>query len=242
MMECVDGDYQTFKSKDGAYVREHFFNTPELKAMVANWSDDDIWRLNRGGHDPHKVYAAYAAAVEPYRPADRDPAPRPSRATAWANRARRRTSPTSRRRWAPPRSRPSATASSCRSATSNWKTLPYLKFAEGSPELKYMREHRLALGGYLPQAPAHASNRMPVPPLSAFDALLKATGEGREILDHHGLRAHPQRPAQGQGDRQAHRADRARRIAHLRHGRHVPPDRHLEPAGPDTTCRRTPTS
>ncbi|MFA6314368.1 MAG: pyruvate dehydrogenase (acetyl-transferring), homodimeric type, partial [Sterolibacterium sp.] len=51
MAECVDGDYQTFKSKDGAYVREYFFNTPELKAMVANWSDDDIWALNRGGHD-----------------------------------------------------------------------------------------------------------------------------------------------------------------------------------------------
>ncbi|MCA3232237.1 MAG: pyruvate dehydrogenase (acetyl-transferring), homodimeric type, partial [Cupriavidus sp.] len=64
MMECVDGEYQTFKAKDGAYVREHFFNTPELKAMVADWSDDDIWRLNRGGHDPHKVYAAYKAASE----------------------------------------------------------------------------------------------------------------------------------------------------------------------------------
>jgi pyruvate dehydrogenase E1 component len=73
MEECVDGDYQTFKSKDGAYVREHFFNSPELKAMVANWSDDDIWRLNRGGHDPHKIYAAYHAAVNHSRPADGDP-------------------------------------------------------------------------------------------------------------------------------------------------------------------------
>ena len=63
MMECVDGEYQTFKSKDGAYVREYFFNTPELKALVADWSDEDIWNLNRGGHDPHKVYAAYHAAV-----------------------------------------------------------------------------------------------------------------------------------------------------------------------------------
>src|SRR5579871_778258 len=64
MMECVDGEYQTFKSRDGAYVREHFFGKyPELLAMVANLSDDDIWRLNRGGHDPHKVYAAYHAAV-----------------------------------------------------------------------------------------------------------------------------------------------------------------------------------
>jgi pyruvate dehydrogenase E1 component len=65
MEECVDGEYQAFKANDGAYVRENFFGKyPELKAMVANMSDDDIWRLNRGGHDPHKVYAAYAAAVK----------------------------------------------------------------------------------------------------------------------------------------------------------------------------------
>jgi pyruvate dehydrogenase E1 component len=63
MMEAVDGEYQTFKSKDGAYVRENFFNTPELKALVSDWSDDDIWNLNRGGHDPFKVFAAYHAAV-----------------------------------------------------------------------------------------------------------------------------------------------------------------------------------
>ena len=50
--ECVDGEFQTFKSKDGAYVRKHFFGKyPELAAMVSNMSDDDIWRLNRGGHE-----------------------------------------------------------------------------------------------------------------------------------------------------------------------------------------------
>ncbi|MBT7951303.1 MAG: pyruvate dehydrogenase (acetyl-transferring), homodimeric type [Gammaproteobacteria bacterium] len=65
MEEAVDGEYQAYKAKDGAYVREHFFGKyPELKAMVANMSDEDIWRLNRGGHDPHKVYAAYAEAVK----------------------------------------------------------------------------------------------------------------------------------------------------------------------------------
>ena len=64
MEECVDGEYQNFKAKGGAYTREHFFGKyPELKAMVANMSDEDIWRLNRGGHDPRKVYAAYAAAM-----------------------------------------------------------------------------------------------------------------------------------------------------------------------------------
>src|SRR5262245_56397685 len=65
MEECVDGEYQTFKSKDGAYVRKHFFGKyPELLEMVATMTDDDIWRLNRGGHDPHKVYAAYSSAMK----------------------------------------------------------------------------------------------------------------------------------------------------------------------------------
>lgn len=65
MEEAVDGEYQAFKAKDGAYTREHFFGKyPQLKAMVANMSDRDIWRLNRGGHDPHKIYAAYDAAVK----------------------------------------------------------------------------------------------------------------------------------------------------------------------------------
>ena len=65
MEETVDGEYQAYKANSGAYVREKFFGKhPELKALVANMSDEDIWRLNRGGHDPHKVYAAYAAAVK----------------------------------------------------------------------------------------------------------------------------------------------------------------------------------
>ncbi|MDE1887437.1 MAG: pyruvate dehydrogenase (acetyl-transferring), homodimeric type, partial [Gammaproteobacteria bacterium] len=64
MMECVDGEYQDYKSKDGKFVREKFFGKyPELLEMVANMSDEEIWRLNRGGHDARKVYAAYQAAV-----------------------------------------------------------------------------------------------------------------------------------------------------------------------------------
>ncbi|MEW8506332.1 MAG: pyruvate dehydrogenase (acetyl-transferring), homodimeric type [Candidatus Thiodiazotropha sp.] len=64
MEECVDGDYQAYKAKGGAYTREHFFGKyPELDEMVANMTDEDIWRLNRGGHDPHKVFAAYAEAI-----------------------------------------------------------------------------------------------------------------------------------------------------------------------------------
>jgi pyruvate dehydrogenase E1 component len=63
MEECVDGEYQNFKAKGGAYTRENFFGKyPELKEMVATMSDDDIWRLNRGGHDYKKVWNAYHAA------------------------------------------------------------------------------------------------------------------------------------------------------------------------------------
>ena len=65
MEEAVDGEYQAFKAKGGAYTRDYFFGKyPELKAMVSNMSDRDIWRLNRGGHDPYKIYAAYAQAVQ----------------------------------------------------------------------------------------------------------------------------------------------------------------------------------
>ncbi len=74
MEEAVDGEYQVYKSRDGAYVREHFFGAdPELAKRVEDMSDEEIWNLNRGGHDAGKVYAAYAAAASPHRPADGDP-------------------------------------------------------------------------------------------------------------------------------------------------------------------------
>ena len=179
MMECVDGDYQTFKSKDGAYVREHFFNTPELKAMVANWTDDDIWRLNRGGHDPHKVYAAYQAAVnhtgqptvilaktiKGYGMGESGEA---QNITHQQKKMGTTSIKSFRDRFRLPVS------------DADVEKLPYLKFADGSPELEYMRSHRMALGGYLPQR-RRTVEPLPVPPLAAFDALLKASGEGREI-------------------------------------------------------------
>ena len=88
MEECVDGEYQDFKSKDGAYIRENFFGRyPETAAMVADWSDEKIWKLTRGGHDPRR-------STPPTRPPSSTRAsrpsswPRPSRATAWARPAK----------------------------------------------------------------------------------------------------------------------------------------------------------
>ena len=179
MMECVDGDYQTFKSKDGAYVREHFFNTPELKAMVANWSDEDIWRLNRGGHDPHKLYAAYQSAItHPGQPTVILAKTIKGYGMGESGEAQNIT-----------HQQKKMGTTSIRAFRDRFKLpvsdealeqLPYLKFAEGSPELEYMRQHRLQLGGYLPRR-RRSVEPLPVPPLAAFEALLKATGESREI-------------------------------------------------------------
>jgi len=180
MMECVDGDYQTFKSKDGAYVREHFFGKyPELLKMVSTWSDDDIWRLNRGGHDPHKVYAAYAAAVahtgqptvilaKTIKGYGMGEAGEAQNITHQQKKMGTTSVKAFRDRFKLP------------VKDADLEKLPYLTFPEGSPELNYMRERRMALGGYLP-ARRRTAEALPVPPLSAFDALLKAGGEGREF-------------------------------------------------------------
>ncbi len=180
MAECVDGEFQTFKSKDGAYVRKHFFGKyPELLELVSTMSDDDIWRLNRGGHDPHKVYAAYAAAVKHtgqptvilaktikgYGMGD---AGESQNITHQQKKMGTSSIKAFRDRFNVP------------VADEKLEEVPYLKFEEGSPELTYMRERRMALGGFLP-ARRRKAEPLEVPPLSAFDALLKATGEGREM-------------------------------------------------------------
>ncbi|MCX7897437.1 MAG: pyruvate dehydrogenase (acetyl-transferring), homodimeric type [Rhodocyclaceae bacterium] len=179
MMECVDGDYQTFKSKDGAYVREHFFNTPELRAMVAHWTDDDIWRLNRGGHDPHKVYAAYKAAVEHVG--------QPTVILAKTIKGYGMGESGEAQNITHQQKKMGTT--SLKAFRDRFKLpipdeelekLPYLSFPEGSPELDYMRRRRQELGGYLPQRREKALESLPVPPLSTFESLLKAS-EGREF-------------------------------------------------------------
>ncbi|HEY8095416.1 MAG TPA: pyruvate dehydrogenase (acetyl-transferring), homodimeric type [Methylobacter sp.] len=179
MMSCVDGDYQTFKAKDGAYVREHFFNTPELKAMVSDWSDRDIYELNRGGHDPVKVFAAFHAAVnhkgqptvilaktiKGYGMGDSGEAQNISH-------QQKKMSPSSlsnfRSRYALP------------VTDEELNDLPYLTFPEGSKELAYMQKRRSELGGHLPARRAK-SYALDVPVLSDFKPLLEASGEGREI-------------------------------------------------------------
>ncbi|WP_323000571.1 pyruvate dehydrogenase (acetyl-transferring), homodimeric type [Denitromonas sp.] len=179
MMELCDGEYQTFKAKDGAYVREHFFNTPELRALVADWTDDEVWQLNRGGHDLFKIFAAYNAAVNHKGQPTLILAKtikgfglgQSGEAMNIAHNTKKLDVESIKRF----RDRFGLPVPDDKVAD-----LPYLKFPEDSPEYKYLRDHRMALGGFLPSRRTKAE-ALPVPPLDTFAALLKASGEGREL-------------------------------------------------------------
>ena len=175
MEEAVDGEYQVFKSKDGAYVRKHFFGKyQELLAMVANMSDDDIWRLNRGGHDPHKIYAAYAAAVKhrgqptvilakTIKGYGMGEAGEGQMITHQQKKMGTTTIKAFRDRFGIP------------IPDDRLEEVPFYKPAEDSPEMKYLRERVSALGA-LPQRRQKAAP-LEVPALTAFQPLLEAGGE-----------------------------------------------------------------
>ena len=179
MMACVDGDFQTFKAKDGAYVREHFFNTPELKAMVADWSDRDIWELNRGGHDPSKTYAAFHAAVhhkgQPTVILAKTIKGYGMGSSGEAQNISHQQKKMSELSLTHFRDRYELPVTD-----EEIQKLPYLTFPEGSKELAYMQQRRAELGGHLPSRRTK-SYALDVPVLSDFKALLEASGEGREI-------------------------------------------------------------
>ena len=179
MEECVDGEYQNFKAKGGAYTREHFFGKyPELREMVSAMSDSDIWRLNRGGHDPHKVYAAYAAAtshkgqpsvvlaktVKGYGMGD---AGEGQNITHQQKSMDVEALKAFRSRFDLPIS------------DKEVENLSFYKPPADSPEIQYMEERRKNLGGYLP-ARRRKGNALKVPALSAFSNVLTSSGE-REI-------------------------------------------------------------
>ena len=181
MEECVDGEYQDFKSKNGAYIREKFFGRyPETAAMVADWSDDRIWSLTRGGHDAVKVYAAYKAAVEhegqptllltkTVKGYGMGESGEGQMITHQAKKMGYDSLLKFRDRFNVPLT------------DEQINNLELLRLSEDSPEMKYLRERRNALGGYLPQRRTKASENLTVPKLEAFKAQLAATGEGREI-------------------------------------------------------------
>jgi len=181
MEDTVDGEYQNFKANDGAFVRKHFFGkNPRVLEMVSRMSDEDIWRLNRGGHDPHKIYAAYAAAarhkgqptvilaktIKGYGMGKQGQAKNP---THQLKKVDITTIKEMRDRFNVP------------IPDDQLEKLPFYVPAADSPEMKYLKERREALGGFFPQRRQKAQATPDVPALSAFDAVLKGSGEGREI-------------------------------------------------------------
>lgn len=178
MMEILDGDYQTFKSKDGAYVREHFFNTPELKEMVKDMSDKDIWELNRGGHDPAKIFAAYKAAMESDKPTLI--LAKTIKGYAMGGSAEAQNVAHQSKKMDTEQLRRYRDRFEIPLSDEQVDKLEYVKLEEGSPAYNYMMERRKALEGFVPTRRT-ASMSLPVPELSAFDSVLQATKEGREI-------------------------------------------------------------
>jgi len=176
MNECLDGEYQAFKAKGGSYVREKFFGKyPELKELVSAMTDKDIWRLNRGGHDPHKVYAAYDAAMK------NKGSPTVILAKTIKGYGMGKTGESVntthqqkkldeqdllyyRDRFQVPLT------------DKQVKNIEYYKPKEDSEEIKYLKDKRLKLGGFIPERSSFAK-QIKAPPQDIFEAFMKSTGE-----------------------------------------------------------------
>jgi len=177
MEECVDGEYQDFKSKNGAYVRQHFFGKyPETAAMVADWTDDEVWALTRGGHDPVKVHAAYAAAsatigrptvilAKTVKGFGMGEAGEGQNITHQQKKMGHANLLTFRDRF------------HLDISDEDVEKISLLRFPEDSAEAKYLTAQRQALGGPLPARRAKSSVTLEVPPLEAFSAQLASSGE-----------------------------------------------------------------
>ncbi|MDP1604036.1 MAG: pyruvate dehydrogenase (acetyl-transferring), homodimeric type [Legionella sp.] len=179
MEECVDGDYQAYKANNGAYVREHFFGQyPELKKMVENLSDDEIWRLNRGGHDPQKVYAAYAEAVST-KGMPTIVLAKTIKGYGMGAAGEGQNITHQQKKMTIEQLRAFRDRFSIPVTDEQITEIPFYRPAEDSPEMKYLRKQREALGGYLPARSSHFEP-LTIPDLSAFSAVTKNSGD-REI-------------------------------------------------------------
>ncbi|MGC2165113.1 MAG: pyruvate dehydrogenase (acetyl-transferring), homodimeric type [Gallionella sp.] len=178
MEEAVDGEYQTYKSKDGAYVRQHFFGKyPELLELVADMSDAEIWRLNRGGHDPHKVFAAYSAAAKHKgQPTVILAKTVKGYGMGEAGEGQNITHQQKKVGFEPLRK--FRDRFNIPVTDEQLPKLPFVRPAEDSQEMKYLRERGAAMGTIPERKPI--AKILQIPELSAFDALLKDS-EGREF-------------------------------------------------------------
>ncbi|MEI6300658.1 MAG: pyruvate dehydrogenase (acetyl-transferring), homodimeric type [Betaproteobacteria bacterium] len=179
MEETVDGEYQNYKANDGAFVRKHFFGkNPKTAEMVSRMSDEDIWRLNRGGHDPHKIYAAYAAATQ-HKGQPTVILAKTVKGYGMGKIGEGKNTTHQQKKMDMESIRHFRDRFNIPVPDDKLEELPFFKPADDSPEMIYLQERRKALGGYLPQRRRKADVVPQVPELAAFDQVLKATD--REI-------------------------------------------------------------
>ena len=176
MGEAVDGEYQAFKAKGGAYVRENFFGKyPELLDLVSQMTDKDIWKLNRGGHDPHKVYAAYHSAMQhtgsptvilakTIKGYGMGKSGESMNTTHQQKKLGEEDLLYYRDRFDVPLT------------DEQVKNIEYYKPPENSPEIKYLKECRLKLGGNLPERSSFAKS-IKTPSVDVFSAMKESTGK-----------------------------------------------------------------
>lgn len=176
MEEAVDGEYQAYKAKGGAYTREHFFGKyPELLEMVADMSDEDIWRLNRGGHDPHKVYAAYAEAAE-HEGRPTVILAKTVKGYGMGEAGEGQNITHSQKKMGEHALKAFRDRFDIPIDDEKIAEAPFYKFPEDSVEMKYMRAQREKLGGYMPQR-QDTAEPLVIPSLEIFNALLKDSGD-----------------------------------------------------------------
>ncbi|MEN9317325.1 MAG: pyruvate dehydrogenase (acetyl-transferring), homodimeric type [Pseudomonadota bacterium] len=181
MEDTVDGEYQAYKANDGAFVRKHFFGKhPKLLEMVSRMTDDDIWRLNRGGHDPHKVFATFHAAVN-HRGQPTVILAKTVKGYGMGRVGEAKNPTHQLKKLDTQAIREFRDRFNIPIPDDRLDELPFFKPSDDTPEMRYMHERRQALGGYLPQRRRVSSEKFDLPPLEAFKAVLEPTAEGREI-------------------------------------------------------------
>ena len=181
MMETLDGEYQVYKAKDGAYVREHFFGKyPETAKLVEHMSDEEIWSLRRGGHEPSKVYAAFHAAQH-HKGQPTVLLVKTIKGYGMGKYGEGKNTIHQTKKLDDEGVRYMRDRFSIPVPDSELPKLPYYKPADDTPEMRYLHERRKALGGYLPHRRTKADEQFTVPALETFKAVLEPTAEGREI-------------------------------------------------------------
>lgn len=179
MEEVVDGDYQAYKAKGGAYIREHFWGkTPELKARVAHLTDDDLFKMKRGGHDPQKIYAAFEAASKTKNKPTVILA-KTVKGYGMGEAGEGQNTTHSQKKMGEEALRQFRDRFDIPISDEELENAPFYRPEMDSPEMKYMMEQRQKLGGSLP-ARRTDIEPLEIPELDTFKALLESTGD-REI-------------------------------------------------------------